>query len=788
MKIVRGILSIMVCLSMMGCYMFSNLFPAGGQKNRTPGAAQGGNEVSAGDLEPVPVEDLSMEGLEPAVVEDITIRGQVILPEGVPWQFSDLTVFTAFGEAPVQPDGSFEVPAVRSPQKTLLVMAVLPSQTAALLGLFYPGRENETLELSAASTTRALLLFDPAFLEMPVDQQLYAADLGTGLMGFETLAQSVQTSLAADPLNPLDGDAHPELFSQSAQLALQVLTQMGAWPPPEITAGVSPAAGLAWKTSQAGGSARLASLIDPGRRSQSGVSPKSPWVFVEDDPNQTEPWVTLVNTSYAFYQVKVYITDPKTGEKQPWNNTDQKPWILERTKPYHQGFDPGGSLRNATTRQADLGDGYLSFIFLLDYDLSYTELLGTAIQGFLGVEAGAPEIQLLARLYKASVGMGQETITFIKALRGKSVTEAGTEFLVYFYKTIAELVKDFLQVEAQSLGKDAKSSWYNNLLKFVSHKAVFWAELAYSSSDIAFMVYSLANAPEQILEGGVQLDGKYPAVLLEVDPEKIIIDWQKEEDHIIQQSQEVSLNGSIRYAPANVETMTVEVNYAGENLDIIKADVVNGVAEFSSTYQLTKYSDTGSRMIRVLVKDENGLLLAQKSIPIFLKGGSVDGKVYTLLLSFDGGCDSDIPGYSTPSGNRITPLPLVIQGNKVSIRYDKTTGDKNLVAGGAGTYNPETGELSINFSSTYTIKYMGYDEKDNPIQVVGVESFIGTVTAVVTDDINLQYESFEGLARGHVEVFYPSTEMRKSEWYKEKNCSADALKATIFEGFVDAGL
>lgn len=788
MKIVRGILSIMVCLSMMGCYMFSNLFPAGGQKNRTPGAAQGGNEVSAGDLEPVPVEDLSMEGLEPAVVEDITIRGQVILPEGVPWQFSDLTVFTAFGEAPVQPDGSFEVPAVRSPQKTLLVMAVLPSQTAALLGLFYPGRENETLELSAASTARALLLFDPAFLEMPVDQQLYAADLGTGLMGFETLAQSVQTSLAADPLNPLDGDAHPELFSQSAQLALQVLTQMGAWPPPEITTGVSPAPGLAWNIRQPAGTSRLAAPMEPGKQFQTPESKSSsPWIFVEDDPDRNLPRVTVVNDSFAYYQLKISVTDPKTKNKSIWSETDQHPLVIERKHPYSVGYAPDGTLRHASTRDLELGDGVFSFDFELDKKLSTLDLLSSTIQGFLGVNAKTPELKFIYSSLGDSLEMLTQTYTFISSLKGKSMQEAVLEFGIFFNKTWITYLKSVWQYMGEAYKKELKNTWRDLGLKFLTSKFFYMAEAGYAGADIALMLYDLIYVPEKYAEAGIQQNGLYPAVLLQVDPEKVFLKWSRNGDKIIPQKESVELEGSLEFVSKEYDTVKVEVLYP-QDLDEFDLDIENAGAEFSSENQITEYSEYTDHSILVLVYSKDDLLLAQKTIPILLRSEEGDKKFYTLLLSFDGGCDSDIPGYSTPSGNRITPLPLVIQGNKVSIRYDKTTGDKNLVAGGAGTYNPETGELSINFSSTYTIKYMGYDEKDNPIQVVGVESFIGTVTAVVTDDINLQYESFEGLARGHVEVFYPSTEMRKSEWYKEKNCSADALKATIFEGFVDAGL
>ena len=497
MKIVRGILSVMICLSMMGCYMFSNLFPAGGQKNRTPGAAQGGNAASTGDLEPVPVGDLSLEGLEPAVVEDISIRGQVILPEGVTWQFSDLTVFTAFGEVPVQPDGTFEVPAVRSPQKTLLVMAVLPSQNAALLGLFYPGRENETLELSAASTARALLLFDPAFLEMPVDQQLYAADLGAGLMDFDTLAQNVQASLTADPLNPLDGETHPELFSQSAQLALQVLTLMGAWPPPEITAGISTAVGLAGNIRQTVGMGRLAAPMEPGKQFQTPESKSgSSWIFVEDDPDRNLPRVTVVNDSFAYYQLKISATDPKTKNKTVWNETDQHPLVIERKHPYSVGYAPDGTLRHVSTRDLELGDGVFSFDFELDKKLSTLDLVSSTVQGFLGVNAKTPELQYIYNSLGDSLELLTQTYTFVSSLKGKSMQEAAFEFGVYFNKTWMTHLKTIWQYQGESMKRELKNTWGDLGLKFLTNKFFYMLEAGYAGADIALMLYDLVYAPQ----------------------------------------------------------------------------------------------------------------------------------------------------------------------------------------------------------------------------------------------------------------------------------------------------
>ncbi len=787
MKIVRGILSVMVCLSMMGCYMFSNLFPAGGQKDRTPGAAQGGNETSAGELEPVSIEDLSLEGLEPAVVEDITIRGQVILPEGATWQFSDLTVFTAFGEAPVQPDGSFEVPAVRSPQKTLLVMAVLPSQNAALLGLLYPGREYETLELSAASTTRALLLFDPAFLEMPVDQQLIAADLGTGLMDFETLAQTVQASLTSDPINPLDGDAHPELFSQSAQLALQVLTLMGAWPPPEITAGVSPAAGLAGKIQQPMGVGRLAAPIDPGKQYQTSESkPGSAWIFVEDDPDRNLPRVTVVNDSFAYYQLKISVTDPKTKNKSVWSETDQHPLVIERKHPYSVGYAPDGTLRHASTRDLELGDGVFNFDFELDKKLSTLDLVSSTVQGFLGVNAKTPELQYIYNSLGDSLELLTQTYTFVSSLKGKSMQEAALEFGAYFNKTWITHLKTIWQYQGESMKQELKNTWGDLGLKFLTSKFFYMLEAGYAGADIALMLYDLVYAPEKYAEAGIQQNGLYPAVLLQVDPEKIYLKWTRNGDKIIPQKEPVELEGSLEFVSKEYDTVKVEVLYPQDS-DAFDLDIENAGAEFSSENQITEYSEYTDHSILVLVYSKDDLLLAQKTIPILLRSDEGDKKSYTLLLRFDGGCDRAITGYSEISGNRITPLPLVIQGNKVSIRYDKTTADKNLVAGGAGTYNPETGELSINFSSTYTLKYIGYDTAGKVINVVGVESFVGTVKAIVTDDINIQYESFDGTATGYVDVFYPNSEPPQSK-STEKKCNANALKATIFEGFVDTDL
>ena len=276
---------------------------------------------------------------------------------------------------------------------------------------------------------------------------------------------------------------------------------------------------------------------------------------------------------------------------------------------------------------------------------------------------------------------------------------------------------------------------------------------------------------------------------MQVDPEKVYLKWNRKGDKIIPQKEPDELEGSLEFVSKDYDTVKVEVLYPQDS-DAFDLDIENAGAEFSSENQITEYSEYTDHSILVLVYSKDDLLLAQKTIPILLRSDEGDKKTYTLQIGFDSGCDAIFMERLKGSYNnwsRVTPIPLVIQGNKVSIRYDKTTADKNLVAGGAGTYNPETGELSINFSSTYTIKYTGDDGAGNILKLVGVESFVGTVTANVTDDINIEFESFEGLANGTVDVFYPNSMPPQSK-SNEIKCSANALKVKIYEGFVDSEL
>jgi hypothetical protein len=145
--------------------------------------------------------------------------------------------------------------------------------------------------------------------------------------------------------------------------------------------------------------------------------------------------------------------------------------------------------------------------------------------------------------------------------------------------------------------------------------------------------------------------------------------------------------------------------------------------------------------------------------------------VYTMNLTMDDGCDGSYNGdYNNSSSLHNIPVVINDKG-KAAIDYDKTTGDKHLVATGSGSIDA-TGKLKLNFELAYTLTGTIGGE---PVER-GTETASGMVTAVWDPNLN----QWVGTASGSLDANYiPFNEGKGS------SCSAGITKAKLAPGFVD---
>lgn len=63
------------------------------------------------------------------------------MPQGADLVAQELSVFSNAGESAVDENGDFQLPAMRAPNNTLLILALNQQDNAVLMGLLYPGQE-----------------------------------------------------------------------------------------------------------------------------------------------------------------------------------------------------------------------------------------------------------------------------------------------------------------------------------------------------------------------------------------------------------------------------------------------------------------------------------------------------------------------------------------------------------------------------------------------------------------------------------------------------------------------
>ena len=161
-------------------------------------------------------------------IESVTLTGNIVLPTASPVAVDKLRVVSNQQAAPVGPQGDFSIPARRGSQNTTLAIAVNDQGNAILLRSSRGDKTRAAAEMSAASTARALVLFDLAILTLPGKYADRAETLVESQSGFKALQTAVEQAVRTDPLDPLNAETHRTLYEQASRITRSILQQMDA--------------------------------------------------------------------------------------------------------------------------------------------------------------------------------------------------------------------------------------------------------------------------------------------------------------------------------------------------------------------------------------------------------------------------------------------------------------------------------------------------------------------------------------------------------------------------------
>ncbi len=133
-------------------------------------------------------------------VEKLSLAGRVVLPEGAALSPADLAVLSDTSEASCSTDGAFKVSAVHDQGARTALLVVNANRNPVLMAV--AASSTADLEPSVASTARALVLYDPAFLSLPKAAYDLAAERLESHPGLPDLESALSDALRSDPSDP----------------------------------------------------------------------------------------------------------------------------------------------------------------------------------------------------------------------------------------------------------------------------------------------------------------------------------------------------------------------------------------------------------------------------------------------------------------------------------------------------------------------------------------------------------------------------------------------------------
>ena len=424
---------------------------------------------------------------EMLAVEDVTLTGSVELPAESALPLAEMRLVTNRGTVAPAADGGFTAPAMRGADNATLALLTNAAGNPVLLRATRGAATLAPGAVSITSTARALILFDPAVLALPPDQQDRAATLAAADPGLPALEAAVRAALLADPADPLNADLHPDPYRLSGQIVAGLLAQLDA-------TGRAPAVG---------GRALAPALV------AAAPLPGSDYVYVTDDPDHNTPEVLLNNASFAYYKVTVQRDGVEWGR-----------FVLNRNKPYSALFHWPPAY--VVSQSIAPGDGELAFTFEKYSRMTIYDMIWTVMMQATGIPAAnaatlEADLGLLLTAQTEAGRVARDLVTLLERSQGKTAQQIGTDVCKFLGAHGVILALAVATIQGRHLAKAAGQQYVSLIGRYIGQKAAWAAIIGYVAADLAWMGWSVANAPALVtVPAARQQAGIYPAVTLSV--------------------------------------------------------------------------------------------------------------------------------------------------------------------------------------------------------------------------------------------------------------------------------
>ena len=584
-------------------------------------------------------------------LEKMTVKGDLVLPDGSALSSSELTVITLTDEKAVNDDGSFSLTSVHASNAPQLVMALNEQDNPVLMGIFGDSELNG-YGLSVESTARAFVLYDMAVLSMPPDQRAVIARSLNFHPAFKELQDQIARAILSDPIDPLLGDNHPELYEQAAKITADLLDQAGWLSLSNNNSGIS-----------------NVSIPQPNDDVRN-------FIDVEDDKDYG-PQVILVNKTWAYYRVEASL------DGQPWSIPGQSSIYLGRNNLYGTMSLEWPPVSYRSLYEPKIGDGQLSFTFNHDKEMTMLDLFMTTASTALGIgksTASNKHIKLMLSLKSTFADGIRDIMQQLPQHQQMSFSEAVSTYTwTVGYNGGKLLLAVTEAMVKEEISNAVGSGLIKQSLKFVLKKMAAPISVAYGSADMAAIIYSYNNTPDTAVFSDEQRFGIYPAVKMAINPPSI-------EDGEAWSDISFTLNAS-RF-PAELEV----VNYTWDFGD--GSEQVEGGADLagqSFTDMRDHAFSTGDFVVKVTVYDiHTKIPIAQGIIP-------VTTSKEPLVSENEDGTSGDTATQLPPSNSQ--EFGWVLTGTRTNDWKSRL--EANNAASVGWKYSVEASEGAVTIKSTY---------------------------------------------------------------------------------------
>jgi len=340
---------------------------------------------------------------------------------------------------------------------------------------------NSSAPVDARSTAEALVLYDPTFLRLPSSTQRTARNNLASHAKLPELVSAIENAVKTDPNDPLNLNNHRNIYELAVLISKDLIAKS---PQPKTV-----------------------EKMDAGN-----------YVGIGDDEYQNQPTVSLLNNSFAYFDVT--IKKSGTVVNTPLGSTT---WRVGRRNLLTYGFEwPPVKISEAVTAEASLGDGDFSFDFTKQSGISVFDGLMSLASTIIGVKADSMET--LDAGYKVLISTGSKVASLVnKMVTQKPNTKEEAEAMFYDIMKSDTGLSDLLDFGrtyfAEKIKKELKESWVKTIAKIAASKLIVWGTGAYGGAEVVAIMLSVSKAPDTYSESGSQSKGRYPGVAIsKLDP------------------------------------------------------------------------------------------------------------------------------------------------------------------------------------------------------------------------------------------------------------------------------